>query len=66
MRELVRIDIGGERLCSVVEDGEVTAFQPLNIIRLNQDKLGCVTYIVLIGNAITKTKKVEVNGDARG
>jgi len=60
MRELVRIDIGNEQLHSVVEDGEVTGFQPLNIRHLNQDILGCVTYITLIGNSITKTKREEV------
>ncbi len=61
MRELVRIDIGNEQLCSVVEDGEVTGFTPLSIRHLNQDILGCLTYITLIGNAMTKTKGEEVN-----
>jgi len=56
MRELVRIDIGKENLHGVVEDGEVTGFQPLSLRHLNQDILGCVAYITLIGNAITKTK----------
>lgn len=57
MRELVRVDIGGEQLCSAVENGEVTGFRPLSIRHLNQDILGCVTYITLIVNYITKTKR---------
>ncbi|MBA7630000.1 hypothetical protein ES703_37508 [subsurface metagenome] len=65
MRELVRIAIGEEELCRVVENGEATGFQPLSIRHLNQDILGCVTYITLIGNAMTKTMKEEV-ADARG
>ncbi len=60
MREFIRIDIGKESLHSVVEDGEVTGFSPLSVRHLNQDILGCVTYITLIGHAITKTKKKEV------
>lgn len=60
MRELVRVDIGGELLSAVVENGEVTGFCPLSIRHLNKDILGCVTYITLIGNAITKTKIKEV------
>ncbi|GAH65918.1 unnamed protein product [marine sediment metagenome] len=65
MRKVVRTDIGNEQLSAVVENGEVTGYHPINIRHLNKDILGCVTYIVLIGNAITKTKKVELE-DARG
>ena len=64
MRELVRIEIEKELLCTVVDNGEVISFRPPSIRHLNQDILGCVTYITLIGNAMTKTKKEEVKDES--
>ena len=55
MREVVKVEIEDEELTAEVEDGEVVSFRPINIVHLNRDVLACVTYITLIGNAMTKT-----------
>ncbi|MBA7558459.1 hypothetical protein ES708_00062 [subsurface metagenome] len=54
-REIVKVEIGDEKLAAMIEDGEVTGFRPISIAHLNKDRLGCITYITLIGNAMTKT-----------
>lgn len=55
MKEIVRTKIGNEELTAEIEDGEVVGFRPISIVHLNRDALACVTYIMLIGNAMTKT-----------
>lgn len=62
MTELVKIQVGDEELAAEIEDGEVTGFRPISIVHLNKDRLACITYIVLIGNAITKTERQEDEG----
>lgn len=57
MKEIVKVEIGGQELTAEVEDGEVTGFRPISIAHLNKDVLACVTYITLIGNAMTKTRR---------
>ncbi len=61
MRQVVKVQIGNEELFAVIEDGELTGFKPVTINHLNKDVLGCVTYIVLIGNAITQTGKKDTD-----
>ena len=57
MKQGVKVQIGNEELTAEIEDGEVTGFRPVNIVHLNRDILGCITYLVLIGNAMTKTTR---------
>lgn len=57
MKQEVKVQIGNEELTAEIEDGEITGFRPVNIVHLNRDILGCITYLVLIGNAMTKTTR---------
>lgn len=59
MKQLVKVVVADEELTAEVRDGEVTGYRPVNIAHLNKDILGCVTFIVMIGNAITRTKEVK-------
>lgn len=62
MKDIVKVEIGGEELTAEIENGEVVGFRPVNIVHLNKDILSCVTYITLIGNAMTKTKRGGTHG----
>lgn len=55
MKKIVKVEIGDQELTAEIEDGEVTGFRSISIAHLNEDILACVTYITLIGNAMTKT-----------
>ena len=62
MRKLVKTRVGDEELVAIIDNGEVTSYRPITITHLNKDILGCVTYITLIGNAMTKTREKGKGG----
>ena len=56
MKEVVEVKVGGDDLISIVEDGEVTGYRPVNITHLNKDIAGCIVYYFRLRDALRRTR----------